>query len=402
MRNDRSIAFNLSALDSSEGFRNRTDLVHLDEDSVSDASLDAFVEDGRVGNEQVVTHEVDLATELVGKNLPTCPVSFIETVFNGEDGVLVDELFIELDHVSRLDSLLGALLERVGNSLGAFLFSFLVAEFGRSNVKSDLDVLAENVTSVFSSGLQSSESLFEGHHVLDFVTELVLSRLDSNARSKATFVTNRRIETTLLEDSLKSVEDFGHHLETLGESLSANRSDHEFLEVDRSGRVSTTVDHVAHRAREGELFSAMELSNVLVKRKASILSSSNANSHGNAEDSVCTERVLEHAVAVEFDHSVINFSLLGRIHANDLLSDLGVDVLHGSESALAEIGLLVAVAEFASFAFTSGSTTRNSCVTNDTVVKSNIDFERRIATGIQNLTSPNFSDFSHFINLLLK
>ena len=146
----------------------------------------------------------------------------------------------------------------------------------------------------------------------------------------------------------------------------------------------------------------MELSNVLVKRKASILSSSNANSHGNAEDSVCTERVLEHAVAVEFDHSVINFSLLGRIHANDLLSDLGVDVLHGSESALAEIGLLVAVAEFASFAFTGGSTTRNSSVTNDTVVKSNIDFERRIATGIQDLTSPNFSDFSHFINLLLK
>ena len=399
VRNDRSVAFVLGALDGGESFGHGTDLVHLDEDGVGDAGLDAFVEDGRVGNEQVVTHEVDLATELVGHDLPASPVSFVETVFNREDGVLVDELFVELDHVGRLDSLLGALLEGVGFRLA--LLGVLVAEFRRSNVESDLDVGTELVTGLFSSGLEGGESLFEGHHVLDFVTELVLGGLDSNARSKATFVTDGGVEATVLQHGLEGVEDFGDHLETLGERLGANRGDHEFLEVNRSGGVSTAVDHVAHRARERELGRAMELGDVLVERKASVLSGSNANSHGNAEDGVCTEGVLEHAVAVESDHGVVDFGLLGRIHADNLLGNLGVHVLDSSLRALAAVSLLVAVAEFASFAFTGGSAARNSSVTNDTVVKSYIDLERRIATGIQNLTSPNFSDFSHFVNLLL-
>ena len=396
MRNDRGVAFVLSALDGGEGFGHRTHLVHLDEDGVGDAGLDAFVEDGRVGNEQVVTDEVDLATELVGHDLPASPVSFIETVFNGEDGVLVDELFVELHHVGRLDSLLGALLEGVGFRLASL--GVLVAEFRGSNVKSDLDVSAELVTGIGGCSLEGVESLFEGHHASDFVTELVLGRLDADARSEATFVTNGGVEAGLLQHSLEGVEDFGDHLEALGERLSANRSNHEFLEVDRSGGVSTAVDHVAHRAGERELLGAMELGDVLVKRKASVLSGSNANSHGNAEDGVCTEFVLEHAVAVESDHGVVDFGLLGRIHADNLLRNLGVDVLHGSVNALAEELALVAVAEFASFAFTGRSTARDSSVTGHAVFEGNINFESGIAARVEDLAGNNGFDFrSHFL-----
>ena len=142
----------------------------------------------------------------------------------------------------------------------------------------------------------------------------------------------------------------------------------------------------------------MELGDVLVERHLGVVSSGAADSHGNAEDSVCTELVLEHAVAVESDHGVVDFGLLGRVHADDLLGDLGVHVLHSSERALAAVGLLVAVAEFASFAFAGRSTARDSSVTLHAVFEGNINFERGIAARIEDLAGNNGFDFrSHFL-----
>ena len=155
--------------------------------------------------------------------------------------------------------------------------------------------------------------------------------------------------------------------------------------------MSTAVDDVAHRAREGELLCAMELSDVAIEREASFLSSSHANSHRNSEDCVCTESVLVHAVAVKFDHLVVHSSLIESIHTDDALALLGnlfVDVLHSLEGALAAI-CLATVTEFASFANASGSTARNLCDAFDARFENNNSFDSRIATGIQDLTSHN-------------
>ena len=147
----------------------------------------------------------------------------------------------------------------------------------------------------------------------------------------------------------------------------------------------------------------MEIGDILIKRKACVLSGSNADSHGNAEDSVCTELVLEHAVAVESNHGIVNFGLLGRIHADDLLCNLGVHVLHSSERALAAVSLLVAIAEFASFAFAGGSAARNSSVTGHTVFEGNINFEGGIAARIEDLAGNNGFNFrSHIFCLLVR
>ena len=66
-------AFDLGALDG-EGFGHGTDLVHLDEDGVRDAGLDAFIENRRIRHEQIVADEVDLAAEFVSKDGPALPV----------------------------------------------------------------------------------------------------------------------------------------------------------------------------------------------------------------------------------------------------------------------------------------------------------------------------------------
>ena len=51
-----------------------------------------------IGDEEIIADELDFAAEAVGQFLPTVPVFFSESVFNGDDRVLVDQVFIKVDH----------------------------------------------------------------------------------------------------------------------------------------------------------------------------------------------------------------------------------------------------------------------------------------------------------------
>ena len=74
--NDAGIASLLRHFDSVEGFCQRTDLVDLDQDRVGDALFNAFLQDCRVRNEQIVADQLNLASQLVCQFLPAVPVSF--------------------------------------------------------------------------------------------------------------------------------------------------------------------------------------------------------------------------------------------------------------------------------------------------------------------------------------
>ena len=52
-----------------------------------------------VGYKQVVTHQLALVADGVGKGLPAVPVIFVEAILNGYDGVLVAPVLIEAHHV---------------------------------------------------------------------------------------------------------------------------------------------------------------------------------------------------------------------------------------------------------------------------------------------------------------
>jgi len=60
-----------SHFDSIEGFSQRTDLVNLDQDGVTDSFVDTFFKTLSVRYEQVITNELDLVAELLSKKLPT-------------------------------------------------------------------------------------------------------------------------------------------------------------------------------------------------------------------------------------------------------------------------------------------------------------------------------------------
>ena len=82
----------------------RPDLVHLDEDRVGDAALDALAEPRGVRDEEVVADELDAIAEPTGRAPPSRPSrpppfpSSMETI-----GIPVDDLRPEPRHLGRLD-----------------------------------------------------------------------------------------------------------------------------------------------------------------------------------------------------------------------------------------------------------------------------------------------------------
>ncbi len=88
MRHDRGVLRLLGHLDGFQGLGERAAiLVDLDQDGVGDLPVDAFLQDLRVGDEQVIAHELYPAGELVGEPLPAVPVALGHSVLDGDDGV---------------------------------------------------------------------------------------------------------------------------------------------------------------------------------------------------------------------------------------------------------------------------------------------------------------------------
>ena len=74
-------------VDRIERLGERADLVQLDEDGVGGVLLDALGEALRIGDEQVVANEVDLAAELFGDGLPAFPIVFGHAVLDGDNRI---------------------------------------------------------------------------------------------------------------------------------------------------------------------------------------------------------------------------------------------------------------------------------------------------------------------------
>ena len=93
---DGGVAVFLGEFDGIEGLGEGSDLVHLDEDGVCDAHLDALAEEIDVGDEQVVADELGGLAEFVGDDFPTIPVVLGATVFDRDDGIALLEIGVEI------------------------------------------------------------------------------------------------------------------------------------------------------------------------------------------------------------------------------------------------------------------------------------------------------------------
>src|SRR3546814_17120728 len=77
----------------------RSDLVDLDQDRVAHAALDAFLEDPRVGDEQVVADQLHLLAQARGQLRPAIPVVLAPAILDGDDRLLVTPAGQALDEL---------------------------------------------------------------------------------------------------------------------------------------------------------------------------------------------------------------------------------------------------------------------------------------------------------------
>jgi hypothetical protein len=73
----RGVAVAVGQLNRVDRFGQRTDLVHLDQDAVGDAFVDAALQDLGVGDEQVVADSCTLVAQFLGQQFPAVPVAFV-------------------------------------------------------------------------------------------------------------------------------------------------------------------------------------------------------------------------------------------------------------------------------------------------------------------------------------
>src|SRR5699024_1147508 len=120
----------VSHVDSVEGLGEGTDLVHLNQDGVGSILSDALLQALRVGDEEVVANDLNLIADGCGEVGVTLPVIFLQWVLDGDDWVRVNELSVNVCHLScgvlATFEVVGAVLE----------------ELRGSNVQSKSDVLA--------------------------------------------------------------------------------------------------------------------------------------------------------------------------------------------------------------------------------------------------------------------
>src|SRR6202022_88300 len=92
MRKNRTPARSLCDLDRFKRLRQSPDLIDLDEQRVGDTARDPVAQPLRVGDEQIVSDELDRTAELARKLSPAVPVILGHSVLDRHDRVTVDEI----------------------------------------------------------------------------------------------------------------------------------------------------------------------------------------------------------------------------------------------------------------------------------------------------------------------
>ena len=123
------------------------------------------------------------------------------------------------------------------------------------------------------------------------------------------------------------MEDLSAPAQALLKGRCAHGHDHELLGVHGVGGVCAAVQDVHHGDGQAVAVHAAEEA---VEGHIQRSGSSAAGSDGNGQNGVCAQLGLVLG-AVGVDHSLVDGVDVGSIHADDGISDDGVDVLHGAQ-----------------------------------------------------------------------
>ena len=180
-------------------------MVYFNQNSVCYALFNALNQTLFVGNKQVVANQLNFFAQLLGELLPTIPVILSHTVFDGDDRIFLAQACQIINHFFA-----GHFYAFTGH----FVFAVYI-EFAGSNVHRHNDV--------FTGFIACTLGCFENN--LDCIC------IAFQVRCKTAFITQSSAQAFFLQQCLQIMINLSVHAQCFAEGFSANRHNHEFLNI---------------------------------------------------------------------------------------------------------------------------------------------------------------------------
>ncbi len=371
MRHHRNVPRFLGEAHGVEGLGEGADLVEFDQHGVGGFLLDAAADEARVGDKQVIAHELAPVAELTCQIDPAGPIVLRHAVFHGVDRIAADQ-FVDVRHLLGAVAL-GCLVRRAarGGLEQAVIVDAVLVKLRCRAIQRQRDVpVLVGASGLVTGGLDRLQDGLDG----------VLRAVED--RREAALVADGGGKVALLQDRAQGVEDLGTGAQRLFEAVQPVRADHELLKRDRGVGVRSAVDDVHHRHRQG---GGVALGQIAEQRGVRGGGGGARGGQRYGQDGVRAQAGLE-LRAVQIDHAAVDGGLVGGGHAGDGGGQLGLDVLDRAGHALAAIARGILVAQLERLALAGGSARRHSGARVHSAGEGDFRFNRGCAARVQNFT----------------
>ena len=139
---------------------------------------------------------------------------------------------------------------------------------------------------------------------------------------------------------------------------------------------------------------AVHTAHVLVQRETGGLGSGLGAGQRHAQDGVSAQSALV-VRAVQLQHHVVDSALIVGFETDERVGDLIVHMANGIQRALAQITLLVAVAQLNCLERARRRTGGNGRTTEGTILQHNFHLDRGVAARVQDFTPEHIDDDAH-------
>ena len=297
-------------------------MVDFDQHRVGGLHLDASSEALRLGHEEVVAHDLHTVAFAGREPGPAKPIVLVESVLDGQDGVLVQPSRIEVGQSLAV------------NGLPVDVVSAVTMEFGAGHIKRDAHLFG-GIPGGFNGSNEVTQPVFIGGEV----------------GCEPSLVTDAAQQTVLAQFGLEGVVGFHARAQPFSKGVEAVRHDHEFLNVNVGSGVCSAVEDVHHR--DGHQ-AARDTADIAPDRQLVLCSASMQARQGCTEGGVGPQACLV-AGAVKLDDGLVKHALVVHRHAHQGLCDVFGHRGHRSIHAFAQ-PRLTAIAEFHGFVAAGGGT----------------------------------------------
>mmetsp|Transcript_11132 Transcript_11132/g.25780 ORF Transcript_11132/g.25780 Transcript_11132/m.25780 type:complete len:374 (-) Transcript_11132:122-1243(-) len=361
----------LGFLHGSNGLRDGSNLIDLQQQASAGVLRDGAVNFLNVGHSQIISDHLELSSVFGREFGPVFPVILVERILDCHNGEVASEFLVQV-------------------SKG----------LARNHVPIILEV---KVISVFSLDLEFRGGHVESDGALVLVTSLLQGLHDEFAPlavvawwGESTLVANQCSVTSelSLDDLSEGMVNLAANLHCLCKRRGAGGDHKVLLEGQFVSSVGPTIDHIETRHRHGIslLVVSSQLGVVGVERNALSGGAGLGDGEGYAKDGVGTEVTLV-GCTVQSQHHLVNSFLVGRIQVHHCRPQHVVDIRNSFQHTLSKESV-TPITKFDCFVSTCRCTRRNGS-TENTIVCANFHLHGWVSSGIQNFSSLYTLDRRH-------